>query len=492
MNTARNTNNRRWGGLIVAVLGVIGAIYLGIGARNAALDGAIRQATTELAPTLGARANGSPQAVVHRLVTTDASDMAFLTVRDRAHRLVASDGAWSHWFAGWASSATVRAWRAWMYRTLCADTYRSVLDGAQLHAGVPWWRVAIIAGPPFWATLLLSALGLVLFERERRAHRQAPPRLAAKGAASGRRSRPKSAQASAWRERLRRALPARRGEPPRPATGASPAPGFEPIGSRGRTPTQAPAPKPAPSRNDDKPAPESTPAAVDDPAQVVAPAAPAGAASAERTPSAPRASSAFGPYLLRFQPVWRGAMDGLLAGAAVRLVPADNADARPRTLDEVMVEGPDEPEACRTFVQWLMRRLVTLQANWRTLELPHVPVVLLLPETLLGFEGAEQIWAETLSRYEPAAGDLVFCVERMPGAGETMLPVRWAVAEQRTRDGQLWYRLMSGGHDESSADAVADGTRFVLPDDGAMDSVHQPLPPRAFGRLMSRSELAPL
>ncbi|MGN8160678.1 hypothetical protein ACS8YF_18665, partial [Salinisphaera sp. SWV1] len=265
-----------------------------------------------------------------------------------------------------------------------------------------------------------------------------------------------------------------------------------PIGARGRTRPPAPRPTPAPSRNDDKPAPESPPAAVDEPEQVVAPAARAGAESAERTPPAPHTSSAFGPYLLRFQPVWRGAMDGLLAGAAVRLVPADNADARPRTLGEVVAEGPDEPEACRTCVQWLMRRLITLQANWRTLELPRVPVVILLPEILLGFEGAGQIWAEALSRYEPAAGDLVFCVERLPAAGETTLPVRWAVAEQRTRDGQLWYRLMSGEDDESSAGAVADGTRFVLPDDGAMDSAHQPLSPRAFGRLMSRSELAPL
>lgn len=501
MSAARNSKNRRVGALIVILLGVVGAMYLGIGARDAALDRAVSQASEGLRPTLVAPASGDPQVVVHRLVTTNASDMAFLTVRNGDHRLLASDGAWSSWFAGMASRATVRAWRAWMYRTLCADTFRSIASGgADVHAGVPWWRVLASAGVGFWLTLLLPIFGLVVFERERRAQLTEPSEadvLAAR-AVSGRRKLSSPSFSRIWREPLQRIRAKGRREDPRESDPAASAVGFQPIGQRRRSQTSGAPVRSAVRQADEAPRASGTSVPREQPSDAIAPGVEAVAEAA--APEAADTQPSFGQYLLRFQPIWRGAMDGLLAGAAVRFVRAD--DARPVTLEELMTAGVAESDPPQTLATWLTRRLVTLQSNWRTLELPQVPLMVPLPDSLFAFERADDVWGEALSHYEPAAGDLVFCVERMPEAGGAALPVRWAVAEQQDRAGRTWYCVKSGTDAEPSeweADdarsSVGGGkTRFIMPSsrDEAVDNAHDALSPRAFARLMSRSELAPL
>ncbi|MGB7754521.1 MAG: hypothetical protein WBL23_00435 [Salinisphaera sp.] len=495
MSTARHSKNRRVGALIVVLIGVVGAIYLGIGARDATLDRAVSQASAGLHPMLVAPASGDPQAVVHRLVTTNASAMAFLTVRNRDHRLVASDGAWSSWFAGMASRATVRAWRAWMYRTLCADTFRSIVGGADVHAGVPWWRVFASAGLGFWLALLLSIFGLLIFERERRGQSTEPSEADARMTLSVSRLRKLSSprRSPIWRERLQRIRAGVRREGPREAGPAAPAVGFQPIGQRARPQTSG-APEGPATQQADQAGPTS--AAREQPGDAVAPGGEAVSEEAEAADTQP----SFGQYLLRFQPIWRGAMDGLLAGAVVRFVGAD--DARPLTVDELIAAGVVESDPPQTLATGLTRRLVTLQSNWRTLELPRVPLMVPLPESLFAFERAEDVWGEALSQYEPAAGELVFCVERIPEAGGTALPVRWAVAEQQDRAGRTWYCVRSGMDAEPSEEEAEDArssmgggkTRFVMPAsrDEAAGNAHNALSPRAFARLMSRSELAPL
>lgn len=500
MTAGRESRNRRWGGLILALLGVIGAIYLGAGARDAALDTAVRQASAGLASRLGPQASGDPQMVVHRLVTTNASAMAFLTVRNNEHRLVASDGAWSHWFTGMASRATVRTWRAWMYRTLCAETYRSIPDGAALHAGVPWWRVLASAGAAFWLALLLSALGLVVFERERRkdAKRPGPDDAATPGTVVGRRRRGPGGAVN-WRQYGQR-IRSRAGRGNSNAASATaPAAGFEPIGQQRRS--HAPGaltPVAPPSSADD-----GTPSAAAQPRAGEAVVAPTAQVMPDSVPEDANKASSSGQYLLRFQPIWRGAMDGLLAGAAVRFVPADDVAARPLTVDELVANAGGADDAWQVLAEWLTRRLVTLQANWRTLELPRVPLMVALPDAIFTFEQAGGIWDSALSRYEPAPGDLVFCVERVPEMASGALPVRWAVTEPHSHDSQPWYRLKAAGIDaepdqyegDDALSATGAGeSRFVMPADAAWaaDNAQRPLSPRAFARLMSRSELAPL
>lgn len=490
MKSVRQSTSRRWVGLVLALLGVIGAIYFGAAARHVALHGAVRQAVSDLTPTLGVTGQADPQVVVHRLVTTKASEMAFLTVRNANGRLVASDGAWSSWFAGMASRATVRTWRAWMYRTLCAETYRSMPDGVALHVGVPWWRVLAHAGPAFWLALLLTFLGLALFERDRRRPREPqsrPSEPATAGTVSARRGLSWSSPSPTWRAPLQRI---RYVVGRRDRAGASadtvPAAGFEPIGRHGG---------PRPSEPTASTPPVETGALPDRPATSADTLAEADAVSSQSDAEAfpPEASeptsapATFDHFHLRFQPIWRGAMDGLLAGAAVRLLRAGESEDRTLDLAALMAAGAAPPER---LVTWLMRRLVTLQANWRTVELPRVPLMLPLPASLFAFEGARDVWGDALSHPEPAAGELVFCVEQRPDWDGGALPVRWAVAEPRERSDATIYRLISGPPAEPAAE-VEETPRFTLPDDPAAQGAQRPLSPRTFARLMSRSELAP-
>lgn len=208
-----------------------------------------------------------------------------------------------------------------------------------------------------------------------------------------------------------------------------------------------------------------------------------------RSEGGPPPSSSLGRLLLRFQPIWRGATEGLLAGAVVRMVRADDATARPVTLDKLLALNVEQPGAP---AQRLLRRLTTLQANWRTLELPRVPLMLSVPESLLGFEPAGDFWSEALSDHESEAGELVLCVARLPELGPEAWPVRWAVADPPGRDGTACYCLGTGGDAGPAAKDEHNGqTRFTLPSADSVDGAQPTLSPRAFARLMSRSELAP-
>lgn len=497
MKPLRQPTRGRWFGLAVALLGVLGALYFGAAARSSALDQAVRQAVNGVTPALRASADGDPQAVVHRLVHTDASDMAFLTVRNAQGRLVASDGAWSSWFAGLASRATVRTWRAWMYRTLCAETYRSIPDGAALHAGVPWWRVLAQAPLAFWLTLLLACAGLALFERARRRPRDPTtsastrPEVAA-GLAPGksRKTRP----TAGWRESLQRVRD--RWRHPRPADAAASAPvaaGFEPIGQRRRSPpdeiessseTKTTAPQGhIVAVRENKGASPARPAAADRPeSQLASEAAPV--QTAEPGPAT------LDRFRLRFQPIWRGALDGLLAAAVVRISRVEDSGERVCTLEALMADGT----APERVVPWLVRRVATLQANWRTVELPRVPVMLALPNALLAFDNAREVWRSALAHVEPAAGELIVCVEQPPDWGGDALPVRWAVAEPRDHAAAATsYRLTASLDGERAELDIDDADHFTLPDDpAAAQDAQRPLGPRTFARLMSRSELVPL
>ncbi|MES1954315.1 hypothetical protein [Salinisphaera hydrothermalis] len=498
MKSVRLSTRHQWLGLVLALLGVLGAIYFGAGARHATLDSAARQAVHDLPPALGASDRGDPQAVVHRLVTTGASEMAFLTVRNAQGRLVASDGAWSSWFAGMAPQATVRTWRAWMYRTLCAEIYRTTSDGAELHAGVPWWRVFVHAAPAFWLTLILAFLGLALFERARRRPRDlavtASPRVAHatdSAPSESRKKRPTPARQGTV-HRVRQLL--RRDRPADTANSPGPSGGFEPIGRRRQPPEYATHP-PAETTT---PAPQGGIVEVRERVAVSPPLSEA-AGAGEATPHRPAEiapkpidqPSTLDQFRLRFEPIWRGTLEGLLAGAAVRVLRVTESGERTRTLEALMADGVP-PER---VVRWLVQRVVTLQANWRSVELPRVPVMVPLPDALLAFENAGETWATALAQAEPAVGELILCVERQPDwATEAALPVRWAVAERREHAAAaVIYRMVSGPDAERAELDAEEGDRFVLPDDPAnVADVQRPLEPKTFAQLMSRSELVPL
>ncbi|HET7312734.1 MAG TPA: hypothetical protein VFJ08_00090, partial [Salinisphaera sp.] len=506
MKMDRGSKNRLVGGLIVALLGILGAIYLGAGARRAALDGAIGEVSAAMTPM---RAGSDLQQVAHRLVTASSSDLVFVTVRGADRRVLASAGAWSGWLDGLVPQSIARTWRAWLYRTLCVETSRPIAGGAQAHVGVPWSKVFVLAGPAFWLTVLLSVFGGIVAERERRARKTI---AADEPAVSSPRSTKRRAESVGGRD-ARQSNPAgaRDGVPgPRRGEAGSPgAPGapFQPIGDRDRSRSTKP-PKPAPMQDGEaRPAPAPTAPPDRRTQQAPAPAAPTVNEKPEderpvidkevdrevETDAEPETDGPlpFGQLLPRFQPIWRGATDGLLAGGIVRLVRGDDAAGHPVALEEFIATDARRREDPEEIVWWLVRRLTTLQANWRTLELPRVPLMLALPDALFAFERADAVWAEALTRYAPAPGDMVFCVDRLPAiAARAALPVRWAVVE-RVEDAN-WYRLQSATDENEPPSvetaAARDGleTCFVLPsaDDAASRIKHPVLSPGAFARLM--------
>lgn len=300
MNTGRVVGNRLVGGLFVMLLALSGAIYLGSGARTAALNTVARNVATHMSAALGA--GGDPQAVARRLVASRSVEPTFLSVRGPDHQLLASAGAWSGPPYGLISRATAQTWRAWLYRTLCAETRRSLADGASMHVGVAWWRILARAGIGFWLLLPLMAFGLAVVVRvcgRRAGSAAAPERSVTATVQRWRLSMPDSV--STWRARwARERIVAGRSSNMR-ASDAGPKPaGFQPIGRRGIPPVfDAPAV-----------APMSWQGAVEP--VVVETQSPDETGRSEGA----QPSSSLARLRLRFQPIWRDAAESLLAGAA--------------------------------------------------------------------------------------------------------------------------------------------------------------------------------
>lgn len=468
-------------GCMLAVLGLLVAIYFGYGARDRALDRAADQARGALASGLdGSALRGSIQARVARWVAGPGADAAYLSVSVPGRGLVASAGRWSHWLSGWLSPGAAHRWQARLYRSLCAEGRRPLArpqnaEPATLRLGVPWWQVLAGAGTAFWLALLLGLLGMALAVRERfRAE------IVEDASAVG------TTTADRRPDRVSMAWPAlaRRWRAPsfrsRAASGAGRSTGeFEPIARANVAGPSVVAERGAPTV-------ETKASTMAEPS-----CPPPASAEPELAESTIDESTAVPEPMFRFLPLWRGAADGLLAGAFVTLARPDSQAESPWiSIEQLAASGRDEAER-NALTRWLAQRLVTFQANWHSLELPRVPLFVVVPPALFDFDAAERAWGQALKGFEQAAEDIVLCVERLPEAIRHALPVRWAVAE--SEPGQACrYRLILPDTADAAMLGEIDTIRLPKPDEPSPDSARRPLPPREFARLLSERELAPL
>ena len=126
---------------------------------------------------------------------------------------------------------------------------------------------------------------------------------------------------------------------------------------------------------------------------------------------------------LRFYPIWRGQNDNRrLAGAYAAM--AWRAGDAELVSPETLIQLAERDGALRAFTQWIARRLSLLHANWRTLELATVPIVLPIPSAMLGFADAEAVWREALRRTDRDSDDLILALDRDTASAYAELPVR--------------------------------------------------------------------
>ncbi|WP_423821617.1 hypothetical protein V5738_14885 [Salinisphaera sp. SPP-AMP-43] len=484
MTSGSQRRRRLAGASVLAIAGLLAAVYFGYGARDRALDQAADQARGALTAGLDDQARrGRLQARVARWIEAPDVDAVYLTVTGPDGRLLASAGRWSHWLDGRVSSAAAERWRARLYRSLCAEGRRSFVRApdsrpATLRLGVSWWHVLLGAGFSFWLAVVLGVLGLGLAAIER---------VQASGTDDSGDDRMTSSTDRLSRRwsAIWRALAKRMGERPvrRPTTAATgrSAGEFEPIGRRVDTPPAAVS--------------ASEPAAVDTEAvpPVEPPPVPGAPESVEPETVAPVPDddAAVPEPMFRFLPLWRGAAGGLLAGAFVTLARPDAHAESPWISIEQLADSSRDQAEQSALTRWLAQRLATFQANWQALELPRIPLFVVVPPALFDFDGAQQTWEHALQGFEQAAEDLVLCVEHLPETMRRSLPVRWAVVEHRP-DQPERYRLVLQDSVDSARVGEVDTIRLPKPDAPATGSAQQPLAPREFARLLGERELAPL
>ncbi|MES1925928.1 hypothetical protein [Salinisphaera sp. T31B1] len=389
-----------------------------------------------------------PNSLVRRvqmLVDDPALNLSFVTVRNAANITLVSRGRLGETGLSWVPVGSGQAWRGWLYRLGSAEANRAVMrDGERVgvvHFGVPWTGVFYRAGFPLfiWATALLAgAIGL-LGAALRLTSPTASPAVTA-ASPHGRPTR-SSRKLSGGMSRLspRRRRNEAEFEPIAPTSGygaASPsAPERHPVTEPapadaytagravGATAPAPPPPVPSPSR--------TGPAQAAVPVQDAVPAAPSNVAG-PRAASSPvfeapqldaRPTLGDSTLDLRFFPIWRGAgADRELAGARAAMAwrAGDAELVDPATLTRLA----EREGALRAFTQWIARRLSMLHGNWRTLELPTVPIVLPIPSAMLGFADAEAVWRDALRRTDRDPDDLVLALEDTASATRAALPLR--------------------------------------------------------------------
>lgn len=178
----------------------------------------------------------------------------------------------------------------------------------------------------------------------------------------------------------------------------------------------------------------------------------------------------------------------------------------------------EQEGALRTFTHWIAERFVMLHANWRTLELLTVPIVLPVPSALLAFADAEDIWRDALSRISHEPAGLLLQVDTPELPSDLSLPVRRAIVPAYVggsagAEHDLVFVRPTADHSTETAERALTDTRYpMLVGPLADPSAHAQLlacservawfsnadnddnvySPRAFARLMSRTAVAPL
>lgn len=463
-------------------------------------------------------------------------NISFVTLRNLAGVTLVSRGTLGPTGLGWIPFGDGRAWRSWIYRTTSAQTNRVLTREGQrvgsAHFGVAWKSIAYQAGFPLfiWASALLAGvIGLLGALLRLTARRDARVPLAA-APMSGARS-PKSTVEPAMADRLTKPVRARRGRrrgasdkefapigggerlPPASASGARAAPGLAAAGAAPPRPASTadmglgslPPSAIMPAR----PAPEPMSTALD--RSFDTPAAPV--FEAPRIDARPALGDS--TLDLRFYPIWRGqGSDRLLAGAYAAM--AWRTGAAELVAPETLIRLAERDGALRAFTQWIARRLSLLHANWRTLELATVPIVLPIPSAMLGFADAEAVWRDALRRTDRDSDDLILSLDSETARTYAALPVRRILplagpTVEPPRDCDLLgvAESLIDGHASAwraRVDSVTCPILFgpletperyadLLERPGALwfsDRPEQAHPPRAFARLLMRQATAPI
>lgn len=371
--------------------------------------------------------------VVEAQIVDPDLGIRFLTLRNAADVTLVSRGRLGQTALDWIPMADGRALRSWVYRVSSAQANRPLVrDGRRIgsaHFGVAWTRVAYQAGFPLfvWASALLAGLiglaGAIVRLRPSHASHTQPTAASAVAAGRGASTQDSVAGATTATARRSRSRSGRRRSPERE---------FTPIGDASAgTPVSAPEPDRAAKHEASNASPraafshvptERVPTASGDEA-----APSVGADTSTPVFEAPRvdAKPALGDNTLdlRFYPIWRGQNDNRrLAGAYAAM--AWRAGDAELVSPETLIQLAERDGALRAFTQWIARRLSLLHANWRTLELATVPIVLPIPSAMLGFADAEVVWREALRRTDRDSDDLILALDSDTASAYTALPVR--------------------------------------------------------------------
>lgn len=453
----RDAAARRAGLLLVLLLGGLAAGYWTLGARHRVLNGAVvTTQATFAAPMAVARSDTVLQAMVSRFMSTKGRGLAYLTLRGTQGQVLASDGVWPLHFHGMLSPATARAWRAWIYRTLCAERVSMLKDAngravGRMRLGIAWWRVFGAAGPLAWLASGLSLIGLIGLLREMLGRRR-------KSAAGSRRGTSGPKPPGGRRDRSR-------ASPFRGVLGAKTvADEFAPIeGPDGTHATRAAAPNSA-----RRPAARSRPTET-----AVAGQRDDDASTLRRT-----ASVADGPQTgaltrpdLRLLPVWSGVRGGLLAGGLVRLECAEDGDTRSLTISDWAAAVADRL-APGEAMKILGRRLTALQDHWRGLEYFVPRLIVPVPDAWSGDAALSELWPRLTAQWGTAGCSLVLCAPERPASIDDAPGLRWAACNA-SPGGRDRLRLVFSDNARDHPGQVED---LILSDSA-------PLPPGVFARL---------
>jgi len=551
-------------GVALCVFGALRLLDSISSARTAGLATAQQTVSQTLVPALASGQSLRVRQATTALVSANDNPISYLTVRNSQGRLLASAGRHDGVF-GWLPTSASLSWRAWLYRSFSAETLVP-LAGQTVGLGVSWSAILIgaMASWVLWALACLIGLGCAARAARQWSRQPVSPASSTHRPATARapvQKRPANGLPfGLGRHRETRSAGQPRAVAPQPrATGGRFKPwiarlavlcaktgaaatnsssqlrpagvgGFEVIGSSGGPSTAEPVPqsqvKPVGALPTSMAVFEQTPT---DKLQTRAAVPPSCVddGSYDEAPS-PRAtheavsdgaSPVFGERTLNlgFRPIWRGPERSQLAGGWVTLSwrSGDGEPVSPASLAELA----EQEGALRAFAQWIAERLAMLQANWRTLELPTVPIVLPVPPSLFAVQGARHIWAAALERVGRGRRDLVLQIEPSEaGHGLAMRQARTAAIDQTGQcadigAGNLVFVRPDKNNGCEAAQRALSTTRYPILVGPLLEPLSQSelldnhqrvawfteadndnnlYTPRGFARLMSQQALAPL
>ncbi len=547
--------------LSIAVL-CAGLLLIGLGglrtlsAVGAQRAQAVAQADNRLARALAPATADQTRAIreqVRLLLANESGTLfTYVTVRDASGLVVASAGRYARAFE-WLPSSMAPTWRAWCYRALSTASTMSIKGSRPLAVsfGLSWPDLLIDSLLAWIIWPLLVCLGIICVARvvaewrkAESSEKTAPPITSVSSRQTDRpgvgRETPVRRAAvdsrrrslfsrSIWRQRDTGGVT--RGKKALPMISGR---GFEVIGIRATAPEAVAKADSASAQPTSAAVELSTPSsefsaprflqvsATPQPLRPVTRRAVMREPMSNAPPAVDPTAAADSHVLsdqtldLRFYPIWRGADRRVLAGAWAALAwrRGDGEIVDPGTL----VRLAEQEGALRAFTQWIAERFAMLHANWRTLELLTVPIVLPIPSALLAFADAEDIWHEALSRIDHDPDDLLLQIDAPDLPLELSPPVRRAIVPSyvdgavRAACDLVFVRPGSDGSCVNAERALAD-TRYPMLVGPLLDpAAHAALlgfgervawfsnvdneanvyTPRAFARLMSQCAVVPL